>query len=615
MKLKKIFKLNLLFKIFLFCFLIFKPKLIVAQEIKTDYEINYLFKKIDNKFKADVSYKIFITNLRSDIYVSRFLITFPADFKVSNIQAFSNKQLTNSQLILDNEKIRIIIDLPNSKVGKNEKNELLINFIQEDLIKEFGNVWELMLPNIEDNDSDIKILASIPVLLDKKISISKPKPSLIKVNNNFTQILWVNPKTKIIYAVFGDRQYYKVNLVYNLKNSKPYPILTEIAFPPDTLYQKIYVENIAPKPIDFYSDEDGNFLGKIFLLPGEFKTINFSGIIEVLVNPRDTVRSILNHLFFKQKKYLLTAENKYWQINFSEEIKKIKKIEDIYQYTINTLDYDYKKIYKKTERIGAQKALENPKNAICTEFSDLFIALSKEKGFFAREIQGYGFSHEEYLRPISLNSDILHSWVEFYDVEKNIWIPVDPTWEETSGIDYFNSFDLNHIAFVIHGKKPDYPHPAGSYKVSDSKDILINAISTKPSEFKNLNIKIEKFPKIVYSNKKYQLEINLENKSNIYLWNVFLKIQGKNIEISPKEVFFAYLVPFEKKTINFEFKPNQVYSFSNGEISIIYLNEKIKKIFSIYPFYINYLNYIIVFLLILLAIFLILRNGIFNKKY
>ena len=88
------------------------------------------------------------------------------------------------------------------------------------------------------------------------------------------------------------------------------------------------------------------------------------------------------------------------------------------------------------------------------EFTDLFIAIAREKGIYSREIQGYGFSLDQKLQPLSLSSDILHAWPEYYDTKTESWIAVDPTWENTSGINYFSSFDLNHIVFVIHGKKP-----------------------------------------------------------------------------------------------------------------------------------------------------------------
>ncbi|PIP14879.1 hypothetical protein COX47_02840, partial [Candidatus Roizmanbacteria bacterium CG23_combo_of_CG06-09_8_20_14_all_35_49] len=82
----------------------------------------------------------------------------------------------------------------------------------------------------------------------------------------------------------------------------------------------------------------------------------------------------------------------------------------------------------------------------------------------------------------------LHAWPEYYDSKSELWKPIDPTWENTSGIDYLSSFDLNHIVFVIHGKKPDYPLPAGMYKIDNSQDISIKPAASYPEEKKEVII-------------------------------------------------------------------------------------------------------------------------------
>lgn len=139
--------------------------------------------------------------------------------------------------------------------------------------------------------------------------------------------------------------------------------------------------------------------------------------------------------------------------------KKITTIPEIYRYAVDTLTYNYGRLNTSITRLGAQQALQYPDQAVCTEYSDVFISLAREKGLYTREIQGYGFSNDQELRPLSVNADILHSWPEYFDDAKQLWIQTDPTWEDTSGIDYFNSFDLNHVVFAIHGKNPTFPIP------------------------------------------------------------------------------------------------------------------------------------------------------------
>lgn len=95
-------------------------------------------------------------------------------------------------------------------------------------------------------------------------------------------------------------------------------------------------------------------------------------------------------------------------------------------------------------------------------------------GIPARELNGYAITNEENLRPLSINlakGDLLHSWPEFYDPTLG-WIQVDPTWGNTSGIDYFTKLDTSHFAFVIKGINSEYPVPAGAYRTDQEKDLI-----------------------------------------------------------------------------------------------------------------------------------------------
>lgn len=603
----------LIFNIIIFFFIIL-PRETFAQEIQTDYEVNYLINQIRDKFEVGVNYKIKITNLKSDIILSKFFINFPKEFKINNLNATYNNIKLDPRFIFNDNELKIEFDLSYSKVGRGEENILVLNFNQENLLKKYGGIWELMIPNIKNDNGVNKILVSIPNLEERKISLAKPLPNTIKNNSGRTEIYWFNPKEKLIYTIFGDRQYYQLDLVYNLKNNKPYPIFTEIAFPPDTFYQKIYVKNIQPKLSDYYSDDDGNFIGKVFLYPKEEKKIYFSGIVELSIKPRQEVKEAIEKLISNQKKYLLSSDGKFWSVNNLAPFTNLKTPKDIYDFVITKLEYNFQKIEKRTHRLGAEKVLQRPDYAVCTEFTDLFIALAREKGIYSREIQGYGFSHEIYLRPISSMDDVLHSWVEYFDLERKIWIPIDPTWEKTSGIDYFNSMDLNHIAFVIHGKNPDYPLPAGMYKIENSKDILINVVEEPIKERQDLVVNFGSFPKLVYSNKNYKTKLKITNKSNTYLWNINLNLIGSNIELKKNNIYIPYLVPFTTQNFEIVFLTNNKILAKNGLLVVNYLNQQEKKEFSILPFYFLYFKYIIIVLLFLIVLLIILKNGIFNKK-
>ena len=111
------------------------------------------------------------------------------------------------------------------------------------------------------------------------------------------------------------------------------------------------------------------------------------------------------------------------------------------------------------------------------EFTDTFIALSRAAGIPAREINGYAYTENPHVQPMGMVSDVLHSWPEYYDKEKNFWVPIDPTWGNTTGgVDFFHKLDLRHFAFVIHGVDSSKPYPPGSYKLgaNPQKDVYVS---------------------------------------------------------------------------------------------------------------------------------------------
>ncbi|MCX7955973.1 MAG: transglutaminase-like domain-containing protein [Patescibacteria group bacterium] len=567
--------LKIIFIVFLFFFLFINLKIVKASDYKTDYYVDYDLRDFINTQEVKVSFNIKITNLRSDLYVSKFSISFPESFNINDFKSFDDYGEINSKITLvDNyKKVEMIFSNPN--IGKNLVNNLYLKFNQKNLFKINGKIWEVILPVIETkNDDFYKIKVILPENNDKKISIAKPKPNYIYQN----EIIWENPKTKTIYAVFGESQIYKTELVYNLKNSEVFPIFKEIAFPPDTLYQKIYFQSINLFPNEIYQDNDGNYLGKYFLKPFESKKIIFKGYIEIFAKPREEIIEKIREDFKFQKKYLLKNQP-YWSIKNFERIKNLKTISDIYYFVVNNLEYNYDKLKSENKRIGAEKILEIPSYAVCLEFTDLFIALSREKGFYSRQLNGYGFSFDPKLQPISLNNDVLHAWPEYYNESLGLWIPIDPTWEKTSGIDYFSSFDLNHIVFSIHGKSSDYPLPAGMYKINDSKDIIINPYFDNIKEIKKIIVKNFNFYKKTNNEKyNYQISFKIKNEGNVYLFKIPIEIKNKNLNFERKNFFINSLAPFEEKEIFVNFYYPKRINFQDKK-EIIYLYANNQKIF------------------------------------
>jgi len=571
-----------LFVIFIFNFLTSIFSKVYAADFKTDYRVEYHLSQSKDGLTSRARFNIKITNLRGDVYVNKFSIGFPRSFPISNLKSMDDYGEITPKVTADDLSTKIEMEFSNPNIGKDSVNNFFLDFDQTNLFKINGNIWEVAIPVIESKqEGSYQVIVILPSDTDKKISISKPKPDYISGR----EIRWTNPKTKTIYAVFGDHQIYQTELSYHLRNSEIFPIVTEVAFPPDSLYQKIFLESISPQPISVYQDEDGNYLGRYQLKPLESKTIIFKGLIQVFSKPREEMMEYLRKLFLNQKNYL-TSQEKFWTINSLEKINGLKEVGDVYNFVVSGLRYDYGKINSDNFRLGAEAVLSRPDQAVCMEFTDLFIATSREKGIFSREIEGYGFSYDPKLQPLSLVSDVLHAWPEYYDQRSELWVPVDPTWENTSGIDYFTSFDLNHIVFAIHGKKSNYPLPAGMYKTGDSKDIFIKATTQTPIEKKEIGIKKFDLQKKISDNQSYQGKISILNNSNVYLFEIPVEIKGKGIKIFNEKKVIASLAPYQEKEIVFNYQSLKKNQKIKGSISIFAYDDKlVEEVIYIIPYY------------------------------
>jgi transglutaminase-like putative cysteine protease len=356
---------------------------------------------------------------------------------------------------------KISITFSNRVVGLNRQNDFVVSFASKKIAHHNGSLWEIQIPGVKNvNDFEMyKISVSVPESFGKP-SIIKPQKDYLYSGNSIT----FNKESlgeSGIFLVFGNEQYYSFNIDYHITNTNLFPIKTEIALPPTTNYQDVIIDSIDPVPSDVYQDSDGNWLAEYNLNSQEKRTIHVKGKVKVLHTPRTEALSAEN-----RKKY--TTAQKYWETN-SSEIKNIVKdldtTRDIYEYVVDTLTYDYAKVAGDNTRLGAKNTVQTPSNAVCLEFTDLFVALARAKGIPARSIEGYAHTENDKLRPLSLVKDVLHAWPEYYDDERKMWVMVDPTWANTTGgTDYFDVFDFDHIVFVRKGNDSEYPIPAGGYK-------------------------------------------------------------------------------------------------------------------------------------------------------
>lgn len=601
---------NKLVKIFIasILFFLFSALPVEAREYNTSYVVDYFVTGLNQEIETRVSYEIKVTHLRSDVYVKKYSLIFPSSFKIKNITAKDDKGIIQPQVKTSPGDITVDLEFNDPNIGKDSENVIRLSFVQDNLFRKSGNIWETMLPIVNDEYSNYVVQLHLPDT-DKKISIAKPVPENIinQKESNSRTIVWKNPTTKTIYAVFGDKQIYNTELSYHLENPKIVPVYTDVAFPPDTLYQKIYIAEIKPKPDKVFMDEDGNYMGRYYLKPKEKKSVVFKGDVELLIKPREELVNETASSVEKQRKYLL-MESKYWKLSSPGQFSGLKTPKMIYDFVVKKLDYNFDRAANNISRLGAEKALSNPGNAVCVEFTDLFIAIARENGVMTREIQGYGFSSDQRLRPLSLVSDVLHAWPEYYDPKTKLWIPVDPTWENTSGIDYFSSFDFNHIALAIHGKRPDYPLPAGTYKLENSKDLTIKPVDNPPLELKKLVLKKDKVPTDIHDSQKSEVKIQVENAGNTFVRNIPISAYGNGLTTKTSADYISSLAPYESTEVVIYYSPEKQKRSTQATLTI-----QVGDLISKNPITITPLYYVLT-MRIALALFVITAIIFIAKK-
>jgi hypothetical protein len=432
--------------------------------------------KVESSGKTIVTHDIYLENLFSTLYATTYTLSLE-NISAQNVKAVDDKgssiQIQSSQ---DGSKLNLKLNFADSVVGKGARRHFLISYENSGFATKTGEVWEISIPRLSGESSfrNYSINFLVPDSLGQEAYIS-PQPTSSTNAGGYKSYTFSKESISQtgVTAGFGQFQVFSFNLSYHLENPLSTNSQTEIAIPPDTAFQKVYFDKIDPAPSDVRIDEDGNWMAVYKLSPRQRVDVNIIGSVQIFASFRHFPRPSQSVL---EKNIKPTG---YWESD-NERIKllaeSLKTPEAIYDFVSKNLKYDISRVQPNAQRMGAVGALEASDRAICMEFTDLFIAIARAAGIPAREINGYAYTENKELQPLSLVNDVLHAWPEYYDKEKGTWIPIDPTWGSTSGVDFFNKLDLRHFSFVIHGESDTKPYPPGSYKLgaNPQKDVYVS---------------------------------------------------------------------------------------------------------------------------------------------
>ncbi len=514
---------------------------IAAGEFTTDFDVTY---KVKDTGVTEVTNKITLTNVFSNLYATSYSVILDS-ITPTNIKAYDAVGVLDLEKKVVDKTTEIKINFKDTVVGKDKSRTFWISFEESSFAIRTGEVWEVSIPRLSENAdfSSYYISVEVPESFGQEAYIS-PTPSeslneegLLKYRFNKKDV----EKTGIT-AGFGQFQVFNFTLNYHLENPLSRESTTEITLPPDTAFQKVYYSNINPRPTSMTIDTDGNWIAKYTLKARERVDVVANGYVQIFASlrpyPKPTQNSIQENL----------TEQQYWEISNSEIQKvagSLKTPKDIYDFVSSKLTYDYERVKPNVERLGAAKALSIPESAICMEFTDLFVALARSAGIPAREVNGFAYTENPEIQPLSLVNDVLHAWPEYYDYDKATWIPVDPTWGSTTGgVDYFSKLDLRHFTFVIHGKSSTKPYPAGSYKLGSNpqKDVFVS-FGSLPQE-RNSKLKIDAYLDGWIPLVSNKLDVVITNSGPSAIYNIHPKVFFDGIDIETNSSL-DILLPFQ----------------------------------------------------------------------
>ncbi len=552
----------LLFSI-LFFFQI-KTNALAASNFSTDYNVTYTIAK---DASTHVNLNVVVTNLSSIYYTPSYEIQ--SGFKdIKNLKAYDEYGSLSPEVKETQDGTSITVTFNQRVVGIGNKHTLNISFDTNEVAQDLDNVWEINVPGLSQKSDFTTFNATVtyPYSLGKPAYIKPAVYSPDSVRGNTLTFTKNQLGTSGISITFGSYQIYSFDLIYHLGNSNLFPVKTEIALPPSTNYQDVEIDAINPKPSNVTTDTDGNWLAQYSLPSSSRMNVEVKGKAKIFLNPK---QSPISQTQFQD--YLKPQQ--YWEVN-NKQIKnladKLKTPQAIYNYVVTHLTYDFSRVSSNEPRLGAVGVLDSPDSAVCLEFTDLFIALSRAAGIPAREIDGYAYTENTQQRPLSLVQDILHAWPEYYDSTKKEWIEVDPTWGNTTGgVDYFNVFDFDHFAFVVKGESSIYPVPAGGYKLSGdktSKDVNVSVggdFTPVMSVAPDITIQNP-----VFAGFPADVVINIKNTGNTFAPAGSFSVLSDELKPGSQTIYYNGIPPYGDSSIPIRFEPTSFLTNRTDTIRI-----------------------------------------------
>jgi hypothetical protein len=583
---------RLIFIFFLIaCILFLTAKNTQAEgEFKTDYKVRY---QIDKNGLTQVTQNITLKNQTPNYYADKFELKIGAT-KVTNVKAHDETGDLDTNVKFENNITTINIKFNQRVIGADKTLSWTLTYETNEIATKSGQIWEISIPKIAKSQDigQYDAVVAVPKIFGPS-AFEIPTPLSKSQTLQYQEFSFNKDQllTSGISMSFGDKQVFSYNLNYQLENSNLNSQTFDISLPPDNNYQKVVLEKIEPKPLDVVVDDDGNFLAKFKLKPKEKLSVVVVGQVEVFSKPFRKINQTLTD----NQKIIYTQPQRYWETDnafIKDKAQELKTPQKIYEFVSNYLSYNNDRLNEaKIERKGAASAYSSPKDSVCMEFTDLFIAVARAAKIPAREVEGYAYTQNERLRPLSLNlyeGDVLHAWPEYWDNDKG-WVQIDPTWGSTSGgLDYFSKLDFNHITFVQRGFSSIHPSPAGAFRFANKpneKTVFVQFAQDLPQPTTTARIDVQG-PAKAYASFPFNVKATLLNTGTTSILGKQLTVNANGLQSPNADTFdIPLLPPYAKKEYTFSFRNNGIYQKLDSVLVISYAGIQVTKSISVLPIY------------------------------